>query len=154
MSRAYIDRRKAWSLKEHRPQPYCKVGGIEIGTSRGAVSIDPDWPSGKNVADEVADREMRIQRQVRTDKGEATSDLHLDRAMRSLEGAHLFGYALAFSVDAGGIERIRAAKIFLGDMCKVRGLFAVHGSGAGKKEFAGSVASGEVEHACRALDDG
>lgn len=154
MGRTYIDRCHARSLKEHRPQPYGKVRGIEIGASRRAVSIDFDRPSGKNVSDEVADREMCVQRQVRTDKGEATSDLDLDRAMRGLKGAHLFGYALAFGVNAGGIDWVRATKIFLGHMREAGGLFAVNGPGTGEKKFASAVGIGEVENSRSTVDDG
>src|SRR5216683_1841082 len=74
--------------------------------------------------------------------------------MHRLKRTHLFGDALAFGVDAGGIEWVRSTEIILWNVREAGGLFAVDGPRTGEKKLAGRVGLGKAEHARRAVDDG
>src|SRR5260370_32326983 len=74
--------------------------------------------------------------------------------MHRLKRTHLFGDALAFGVDAGGIEWVRSTEIILWNVREAGGLFAVDGARTGEKKLAGRGGLGKVEPRGRAVDDG
>src|ERR1700688_5049276 len=52
------------AANEDGPEPDGKVGSVEIGAIRSAVAMNFNGPSGAATGNEVADREMDIERHV------------------------------------------------------------------------------------------
>src|SRR5947207_12029842 len=62
--RSHVVRPSRLTCEEYRPKPYRKIGGVQIRTIGRAVSVDFDWPAVQRIANEIADREVNIQRQI------------------------------------------------------------------------------------------
>src|SRR6266446_2210795 len=74
--------------------------------------------------------------------------------MHRLKRTHLFGDALAFGIDACGIEWVRSTEIILWNVREAGRLFAVDGPRTGQKKLAGRMRFGKPEHLRSAVDDG
>jgi len=58
-----------FALEQDGPEPFSKIGGVKIRTQRRSVATDHDRTVRQAIANKIADREVRVQRQVRPDKG-------------------------------------------------------------------------------------
>ncbi len=134
MGRPDIDCGEMRRPKEHRPKPDGEVRSIQVGAHGRSVAVNPDRPACKNVSNEVAYGEVSVQRKVGANKGKAACNFHLDWTMPRLKRTHLFGDALAFGVDTGGIEWVRPTEIILRNVCEAGRLFAVDGARTGEKK--------------------
>ena len=88
---------------------------------------------------------------MRTNEGEAASDLDFELGVLCLLDAHFLGNTFAFGIDVGWIGR---AGVCFGNVGDVARLFAVNRAGAGEEEFPGVVCCGELESAGCAFEDG
>ena len=102
------------------------IGAVQIGAERRAVARDRDRPAGQPVADEVADREVPVERQVRAHEREQPGDLDLQSRFPRVHRAQQLGRALALGVHLVRIQRVRRAAIVLAHVLEVRRLAPVH----------------------------
>ena len=76
LSGTYIDGQWVWRRRpvteQQRPEPDGKIRGVEIRTDRGAIPLYRDCSPSQSIADEIAEGEMPIQRQMRTGEGKAS----------------------------------------------------------------------------------
>ena len=62
------------SLEENSPEPDHQVGGVQIRTHRGPVSLDANRAIVKTIRDKVANGEMRVELHIGTDESETARD--------------------------------------------------------------------------------
>ena len=74
-------------FEQNRPEPDREIGRIQIGAMRRAVALDMNGAAREGVANEIANGEMGIQRQVRPDKSEAARYLCFDTVLPRVDRA-------------------------------------------------------------------
>ena len=99
-----------------------EVGGVEVRAAGRAVAAHLDVIALQRVADEVADREVGVERQERTDEREAARDLDLEIGLRRGDRAEILRRTLALAVARGRVVRSRRAGVLLGEPLAVRRL--------------------------------
>ena len=90
-------------------EPIGQVALVEVGAQGGAVAGDGDGIGCEGIADEVADREMHIERQVCTNEGKAAGNYGFDSMLLAKERAEMFGGALGLAVGRVGFGQRGAA---------------------------------------------
>ena len=80
---------------QNRPKPNRQVGGVHVAAKRSAIPGDADGMPGQDVPDEVAHREVRVKRQVRSHEGKTPRDRNL-KPLRPK--AEFLGHSLALRV--------------------------------------------------------
>ena len=72
--RTHVVRPAGLPPNQDRPEPDGQIGGVKIRAISCAVAANLNGPRVQTIADEITDREVRAQRQVRSNESEATSD--------------------------------------------------------------------------------
>ena len=139
---------------EHGPEPDGEVGHVEEAAEGGAVALDVDGFAREGVADEVADGEVLVERKVGADEREAAGDDALEWRIVGVGDAEMLRHALGFVVGALQEQWVGASGVGFGDSGEAGDVAAVHRSGAGVEQAAGSGFAGELEDAAGALEDG
>ncbi len=111
---------------QNRPEPDRQVGGVQIGAQRRAVAANLDRPPLHAIRNEIADRKVDFERQVRTRKREQPGDRTLQAALPRIHRAEEFRQALALGVNQPRIGCIGAAGIAFGNVREARRLRAVN----------------------------
>ena len=130
---------------EDAQQPYHQIRGMEVGPQRGAIPADFDGTATPGIAQEIAGREMGIERQMRAKKGKGACGHEIDVRL----GAETLGGALGRAV---GHERFCGGGILFPRALGFSGELAVDCSGTHVKQ-ARAIPPREIEHALRAIDD-
>src|SRR5215471_16982542 len=90
---------------------------------------------------------------MRTNEGEAASDLGLDAVPLRIDAALQLGQALPLGIGRQGVRGVWTAEIFLRNLGQVVRLPPIDGSGADEEEFVDTGRSSEVQDAARPSDD-
>ena len=96
------------ALVEQGKQPMGQVLLVQVGPQRRTVAGDHDGLAAQGVADEISNGKVGVQGQVAPHEGKAAGDDHLDAIGILVEGAQVFGRALAETVGIGRMTRVRA----------------------------------------------
>jgi len=96
---------------------------------------------------EIPDGDVLVQRQQRTDKGEAADDFafHVETLC--------MGSASALAVGAGSGQRIVGAGVVFAEMGYLRRLWPVHRAGAGQERFLCAIGGSEPQYPFSAAQD-
>src|ERR1700686_2767212 len=72
--RAHVIGAAGLSLEKNGPKPDHQIGGVQVRTHRGAVSLHANRAIVQTIRDKVADGEMRVKFHVGADESEAARD--------------------------------------------------------------------------------
>lgn len=133
-------------------KPSSQIALVEIRPNRRSVAVDLDGTPSERVPDEIADSEVRIQRQIITDEGEESRNLHFQSPLRG-QRAQLLGQAFCIPVSARGVGRIGRAGVILSYAIQPVGLPPINGARTEKEHFRRSGSQGEIENMRRTLYD-
>ena len=92
---------------------------MEVGAQGRAVAVHGDGIRREGIADEVADSEMHVERQICTNEGKAAGNYGFDSMLLAKERAEMFGGALALAVGHAGFGQGRTAWPVFGDGRKI-----------------------------------
>lgn len=120
-----VDGCESGGMKEDCPEPNREVAGVEIGSSGRTIAMNVDWPACEDVADEVANGEVLVEREMGTAEGPAAGNLTIKASISLIKSAKELGYAFALSVDAGRKQRVGGALIGFGHVGHIGRLPAI-----------------------------
>ena len=86
-----------------------QVGLVEVGAQGGAVAGDSDGISREGIADEVADSEVHVERQICTNEGKAAGNYGFGTILLAKKRAEVFSGALGLAVGRAGFGQRGAA---------------------------------------------
>ncbi len=84
-------------------EPMGKVALVEVGAQGGAVAGDGDGIGREGIADEVADGEVHVERQVAPNEGKAAGNYGFDSMLLAKERAEMFSGAPGLAVGCAGL---------------------------------------------------
>jgi len=150
---AHVEGLARAAVLQQGEEPMGQVGLVEVGAQGGAVAGDGDGVGREGIADEVADGEVHIERQVGAHEGKAAGHNGFQAMLLAHHCAEVFGGALGLAVGRGGFSQGRTAGPVFRDGGEIRGLRAVDGAGAGEQEAAGACGHGQIEDVAGAIHD-
>src|SRR5437660_12593002 len=115
--------------------------------------MNADGPSGQRVPDEVADREVPLQRQMGTDEGKAAGDLHCEPTVSPGSQREAFGLLLGLSVRRSSADPSRLLGELFRHVSEVGWLSAVDRPGADEEEVSAAGETRELETSLRPAED-
>ena len=105
----------------------------------GAVAGDGGGMGREGIADEVADGEVHVERQVGVHECKAAGHNGFQAMLLAHKRAEVFGGELGLAVGRAGFSEERSAWPVFGNGSEIGGLGAVDGARAGEQEAASSL---------------
>jgi hypothetical protein len=134
-------------------EPMGQVALVEVGAQVGAVARDRDGIGREGIADEVADGEVHVERQVGTHEGKAAGHNDFQAMLLAHQRAKVFGGALGLALGRDGFGQSGAACPVFVDGGEISRLGAVDGAGTGEKAAASACGHGQIEDVAGAIHD-
>ena len=154
MCRTNVERNQCGCSEQYRPQPDREVCGVQVGSPRSAVSLNLDGPACKDVAYEVADREVLVQWKMWAAKGPTARNLAFQSRRARMDCAKQFGCSLSLRIYILGVQRVGRSEVVFRNMRNVGGLFPIYRTRTGEQEFLCPTRGRELQDALGSAHDG
>lgn len=139
--------------QEQGQQPVGQVVLVQVRAQRRAVPSHLNGVAGQGIADEIADGEVDIQRQVAPDEGETAGDDHFQTKGVLVQRGQVLRRALAQAVGIGRIAWIRTAGPVLAQGREIRRLGPIDPAGTDQQQAFGPDPDPEIKQVPGPGDD-
>ena len=118
-----------------------------------AIALNHNRSAVQPIPDEIANREVDVQRQVRAHKSKTASDPRCDPVLLRKQRAQSLSGPLSLPIGRARISRVRRTGVVLGDVGHARGLPAIDCARAGQQELPHARVAGKLQGAAGSVHD-